>query len=146
MSYFCLSCLNIDICLRPELVALALICALGLSKSCQDSSLHNLTRLMLASHTQSFHLHFLELFFRQRRPSDNPHAGKVRVLFSSVQLIPNIHLTSPDGCPQVRGRTPEEEAIRCDSLPAPCPLLGGENFPYTQSLDNLTIYRALVCA
>ena len=41
---------------------------------------------MLASHTQSLHLHFCELFHRQRRPSDNPHAGKVRSLLNSIGI------------------------------------------------------------
>ena len=41
-----------------------------------------------------------------------------------------IFPTTPDGCPQIRGRDPEEEAIRCDSLPAARSLLGGENLKF----------------
>jgi hypothetical protein len=52
-----------------------------------------------------------------------------------------------DGCPQVRGRDPKEEAVRRDSLPAACPLLGGENPPL--NFEHLTsrreVRKNLVC-
>lgn len=56
-------------------------------------------------------------------------------------------LCIPDGCPQIRGRDSEEEAVRCDSLPVACPLLGGEKpFPSPPILDPLTSCRVCSCA
>lgn len=66
-----------------------------------------------------------------RRPRT---ADKVRLSFFIQSNIYRqcISLTynRPDGCPQVRGRNPEEEAVRCDSLPAARPMLGGEIKPF----------------
>lgn len=114
---------------------------------------------LLASHTQprwrDLSLRTFQL--RQRRQSTTCHADKVRCCFPlglilQIQIAASIavseinwprskfgKLTSiavPDGCPQVRGRDPEEEAVRRDSLPAACPLLGGENSP-TPNFDPL---------
>ena len=45
-----------------------------------------------------------------------------------AQYIGDDKLTTSvsDGCPQIRRRTSKEEAIRCPSIPAPRPLLGGK--------------------
>lgn len=87
---------------------------------------------MLASHTHFASTSFSQLSSGQRRPSDNPPPRRqgTLILTPSNPSSPSKSIgsdNSPDGCPQVRGRDPEEEAVRRDSLPAPCPLLGGEN-------------------
>lgn len=50
--------------------------------------------------------------------------GQAVVFGCLLTLYPLSAINSQDGCPQVRRRTPEEEAVGCASLPSPSPLLG----------------------
>lgn len=71
--------------------------------------------------------HFVLLFYRWKLPTFNLFP----LLTSALCVVDN----SQDGCPQVRRRASEEEAVGCHRLPPPSSLLGSTLKPNNHQLS-----------
>lgn len=78
-------------------------------------------------------LRALEILSLTRRPtilttqlaSFRQRTSRIRINWKKVSQSLTF---AKDGCPQIRRRAPEEEAVGCAALPSPCSLLGGTRY------------------